>query len=664
MAFSMPPRFRGSALFGAVIATLAMAAQPALALDFLGWFGLGEKPPAPSATTITYEVQFPGVTDKDLLQALRDASTLYRLRQDPLPDAESLLRRSQVDLPHLTSALWGAGYYDGTVSIAVGGMPLGPDGTDARILRRIEAYRGVAAVPISVITNPGPLFSIGRVVVNDARTNAPFAPQVLPQRVIKLRPGDPARSALVVAAEARIIDHFRNVGHPFAKVVHLDPVVDHRSKTMSLAFSHRSGAGRRHRRRDRARDENASIRPSSAPSSTPQPGDPYSPRRSPTSASPSAASRRSARCACAKRRPSTPPGTCRSSSTSPSGRRASSASRPRYSTIDGPGVRAYWAHRNLFGGAERLRFEADLYYAHRADRFVSRRSRKNGDFDWSDLGGRFRRASSSRRSGARRNDLLVDGSVARGGDATAIPPRSPTAPSRSGTASATRSRSRAASRPSAARRATCSGDVDYTLVGLPLSVTYDSTDNPLDPTRGVRLTASRRALSDFLGSDRGMLRDARRQREHLLRLRRGRALHPRRPRRLRLDRRAPTSTRSRRTAASMPAAAARCAATSIRRSAPARPLRRADRRPQPARRLARGAHQGDRHDRHRALRRCRHGLRVELSRFRRARSASRPASACATTPASARSASTSPFPLDRRKGDQPVALYIGLGQAF
>ncbi len=237
MAFSMPPRFRGSALFGAVIATLAMVAQPALALDFLGWFGLGEKPPAPSATTITYEVQFPGVTDKDLLQALRDASTLYRLRQDPLPDAESLLRRAQVDLPHLTSALWGAGYYDGTVSIAVGGMPLGPDGTDARILRRIEAYRGVAAVPISVITNPGPLFSIGRVVVNDARTNAPFAPEVLPQRVIKLRPGDPARSALVVAAEVRIIDHFRNVGHPFAKLAHLDPVVDHRSKTMSLAFS-------------------------------------------------------------------------------------------------------------------------------------------------------------------------------------------------------------------------------------------------------------------------------------------------------------------------------------------------------------------------------------------------------------------------------------------
>ncbi len=34
----------------------------------------------------------------------------------------------------------------------------------------------------------------------------------------------------------------------------------------------------------------------------------------------------------------------------------------RYSTIDGPALKAYWAHRNLFGGAERLRLDADLFY--------------------------------------------------------------------------------------------------------------------------------------------------------------------------------------------------------------------------------------------------------------------------------------------------------------
>jgi translocation and assembly module TamA len=49
------------------------------------------------------------------------------------------------------------------------------------------------------------------------------------------------------------------------------------------------------------------------------------------------------------------------------------------------------------------------------------------------------------------------------------------------------------------------GRVDYTLVGVPLSVTYDSTDNLLDPTRGVRTTASVAAYPRLLGSDPGIV---------------------------------------------------------------------------------------------------------------------------------------------------------------
>ena len=39
----------------------------------------------------------------------------------------------------------------------------------------------------------------------------------------------------------------------------------------------------------------------------------------------------------------------------------------RYSTIDGPAVKTYWEHRNLFGGAERLRLEASVFFAPRID---------------------------------------------------------------------------------------------------------------------------------------------------------------------------------------------------------------------------------------------------------------------------------------------------------
>src|SRR5262249_29779536 len=48
------------------------------------------------------------------------------------------------------------------------------------------------------------------------------------------------------------------------------------------------------------------------------------------------------------------------------------------------------------------------------------------------------------------------------------------------------------------------GRINYTLVGLPVALTYDSTDSLLDPTRGVRFTASATPYPGFLGSNPGM----------------------------------------------------------------------------------------------------------------------------------------------------------------
>ena len=44
------------------------------------------------------------------------------------------------------------------------------------------------------------------------------------------------------------------------------------------------------------------------------------------------------------------------------------------------------------------------------------------------------------------------------------------------------------------------GQVNYTLVGVPVSANYDTTDSKLDPTRGVRLNASVAAFPTALGS--------------------------------------------------------------------------------------------------------------------------------------------------------------------
>jgi translocation and assembly module TamA len=64
----------------------------AFAFDFFGLFG-SESPPAPSATTLPYQVEFLIEGDESVRSALQVSSNFYKRRQDSPPDAESLVQR-------------------------------------------------------------------------------------------------------------------------------------------------------------------------------------------------------------------------------------------------------------------------------------------------------------------------------------------------------------------------------------------------------------------------------------------------------------------------------------------------------------------------------------------------------------------------------------------
>jgi len=487
------------------VAATIHASAPAAAFDFFGLFGARETPPAPSRDALTYSITFEGAEDRDLKQALQSTSTLYRLRQEPPPDGDSLLRRVEIDLPRLTDVVWGAGYYDGRVSILIGragaetGRTPPPD-----LARRAESYRGREPVPIRVVVEPGPLFKVRTVTVRDARTGRPFDPQELPPRLLARDEGSDAASATVLAAEARIVDRFRNGGHPFVKVVRRDPVVDHRSNTLDVSFA--IDPGPKATLGDIVVRGTENVDPAVVRSFIyAAPGDPYSPKAltdirksvSRIEALGSVRVREAEALDASGRLPVAVDVTER-----PPRLVGFSA---RYSTLDGPGLRAYWANRNLFGGAERLRFDADLYYTTRDDifRFDPVTGKKRDDWDWSDIGGRFSASFLKPALYGTRWDLLVDGTVAREvtdyytarfvNGTGVLRYRFSDTFSMQGGIEAERGQS-----------SDSISNVDYTLVGLPLSVTYDSTDNLLDPTRGVRLTASLAPYPKFLGSDPGV----------------------------------------------------------------------------------------------------------------------------------------------------------------
>ncbi|MEJ2626072.1 MAG: BamA/TamA family outer membrane protein [Pseudolabrys sp.] len=486
--------------------------QRSLAFDFFGLFG--DAPPAVSQKSLPYSLKFNvsgGATDwtgaSELTESLQEASTLYKLRQNAPISGASLVQRAAGDLAPMLDVLWGAGYYNAKIEIEIAGhyLRLGqspPAGTAAAA----EAYRGRKRVPIQVAVKAGPLFRLRHVRITDARTGKPFPPSVLPPRAIKLTAGDPARAADIRAGRAALVDWFRGNGHPLAKATATKPIVFHDKQVMDVAIAIDPGP--------RAAFGKVQITGQSQVDPRVvrshvyiEPGMLYSPRKlaearqSILGGLPAISSvriREAKTLDANGRLPIDVDVTDR--------KRHVVGFGARYSTLDGPDVKAYWQDRNVFGGGESLRFEGEAFLPpHTYSSFID----SLDSFGWSDLGGRFKASFVKPALAGTRNDLLLNALVEKnrtGGD-------------RYGGYAVKRNLASAAIRHRFSDKSSVQiglvgekgettdslGTIDYRLIGVPASVTYDTTDNRLNPTRGIRVTASVAAYPTFFGSSVGLV---------------------------------------------------------------------------------------------------------------------------------------------------------------
>lgn len=476
--------------------------KQARAFDFDVWGLLGlDRPPPVSATALSYsldiEAKTPeGKNDSDVEQGLRDASATYRLRKDPPPDGESLVRRLQADLNPLLDALWGAGRYNGEIDVTIDGAPISFDEAGiAAAARRANTFLNRAVVPIKVSAKLGPLFKLRTVDVDYPRE---LASQGLPRRAFPLKVGDPAISADLRAAQLRLVDWFRSNGHPQAKIADVKATVDHAAAAMDLrlrvAVGPKAGIG--------AITISGDVDPRVVATHVYlREGEPYSPERLVMTKTSIA------------KIPAIGGIRIREGETLDANgnvpifidvtqrpRHAAGFS-ARYSTVDGPRVSAYYENRNLFGGAERLRIEgsASLLQPIDGSGYGSLK-----DIRFSDLGARLTGTFVKPGLYGTPNDLLVEATAFRervgnndlGGytndtvrGTVGVVHRFSEMASVLGGIQVEQSQSR-----------DVLGRVDATLVGVTASGRYDSTDNLLDPTRGVRLSATVNAYPMLLGS--------------------------------------------------------------------------------------------------------------------------------------------------------------------
>jgi translocation and assembly module TamA len=272
--------------------------------------------------------------------ALNNASLLMALDQTAAP--QDYIAAARADYRRLLTALYAAGYYGGSVSITV-------DGVEAAAIAPLAAPAAIDNVVITVTA--GDLFYFGSVAI------APLPP--LTELPFDLGPRQVALSGRIGAAAAASVDQWRAQGHALARVASQQITARHAQAQLDVAIGLDPGpqlrfgplvvTGNNAVRADRIR----------AIAGVPQ-GAVYSPQAVTQAESRlrRTGSFRSAALSLADQADPDGTITLRAQLDEAAPRRFGFGA--EIGSVDGIEVSGFWLHRNLLGGAERLRIDAKV----------------------------------------------------------------------------------------------------------------------------------------------------------------------------------------------------------------------------------------------------------------------------------------------------------------
>lgn len=310
--------------------------------------GQEQAPPEPAGIPYAAEVTGP----EALAGVASGIAQTLTLRERAPTDAYGLIGRVRADLPRLQELLRAEGYWGGSVGATIDGLPL----DDPALPARLEA--AAAPVPVVLTLIPGPIYRIGQVAI----AAMPDEPDVALAEVARdsgVVAGETARAAAVTAAQDAMLEALRRAGHPLAAVADREIWVDHDHRSMDIAWRIASGPRASFARptaSGEVRTEAGLIERTAARRLE---GRPYAP----------ATLERARRAVVAlgvfDSVRAEPASTLDAEDRLPVNFRVSE--RPlravggslSWETNYGLGVSAFWEHRNLFGGAERLRIEGE-----------------------------------------------------------------------------------------------------------------------------------------------------------------------------------------------------------------------------------------------------------------------------------------------------------------
>lgn len=180
-------------------------------------------------SALTYQVKFVGIDNAECLRAIKDASSLVTLQDRPPPSLNGLRYRAESDMPAIEKTVRAFAYYDAEISYEIRSRP-----------NSIQAPVQV----IVTIRNQGPYKLASYSVFHETTCKEPLelsdcCPLTLDQLGLKL--GKPAWSVNIVNAELQVLTQLAKCGYPLAFIDKRKVEVDSDQKEVNAAVCVQEG---------------------------------------------------------------------------------------------------------------------------------------------------------------------------------------------------------------------------------------------------------------------------------------------------------------------------------------------------------------------------------------------------------------------------------------
>ena len=177
-------------------------------------------------TDNAYDISFTGLADdQDAIEdAMRASSLLVQLQEEKPRSLAGLRRRAERDIDVFEKVLRSYGFYDGTVRFEV-----------------IEAEESDETPDVVFTIEPGTVYLLETITVQDAGTSVAKEADDALLTVMDLHLGQNATAEAIIGAEDRLVRHYRTTGYPTASAGTRRTTINRETYTMTVQFGMQPG---------------------------------------------------------------------------------------------------------------------------------------------------------------------------------------------------------------------------------------------------------------------------------------------------------------------------------------------------------------------------------------------------------------------------------------